>query len=299
MRFLSLLFLFVIFPFFSRAGELTQSRGLPSAATENQFDGKQLIEKLKRLKFDCTRDKGHVCRGKVEGYSEPVRIFIPPGFRSTSKKLTLHFHGNNSKKSPRDPSIHFIDGRSDFNQWMTDSGSDHILVVPESIGNAQTYEDHFNVATPKQTSANFDKFIDGIESVTGLRFSEIALSAHSGGYRAIGALGSADSSRLDQVQAIGLFDAVYGRSLQLSRWLPKLKSRGGHALFMYIDGGTTMDQGPGDQRDLNALLAKQRILPTPHRPGMSLTDISLLTVQTDHWDVLKGERYTDFLRISK
>lgn len=170
------------------------------------FDSSRFADRLRALKFSCTEKSpgmSFVCRGKLEGYPEPVRIYIPSSYREDSSRLALHFHGNNPAKSPRDNSVHFVDGRADFEQWLSDSGSDYFLVVPESIGATNTYDSLFSSRSPKESARNFDHFIDGIEELKGGRIEEISLSAHSGGYRAIGALGQIESIRLSQVDSVG------------------------------------------------------------------------------------------------
>ncbi len=246
-----------------------------------------------------------MCRGKIENYPEPVRIFLPkqaPKLPAAGNRIIVHFHGNNFGPSgPRDSSPHFKDGAGAFGEWLDRADSKDLLVVPESIGNTKSYDELFKRESPQETSQNFSKFLTGLENVVGRPFDEVALSGHSGGYRAIAALGSARAvvreSRLNEVSAVALFDAVYGRSDRLAAWIPHLKSKNGTFYCVYSPTGGTVAAGPGDQRELNALiLNSDGVEPRPFAARRAKTGIQLLTAKVGHMDMMRDDRYTDFLR---
>jgi hypothetical protein len=280
----------------------TRPRTMQQKPGYSSSEASLLSERLKSFNFTCeatNREAAFVCRGRIEGYPEPVRVFIPRGFRAMSKRLAIHFHGNNSASDPRDNTVHFKDGRGDFLGWLDEADSEHILVVPDSLGSTRTYDTQFPSAAPNAGAANFDRLIQSIEELAGMEAQSIALSAHSGGYRALGALGIADSKRLNQVDAVGLFDAVYGRAPQLITWIPKLKNRGGLFYVVYVENGTTLTSGLGDQRELNSLLQRLGVVPKEYKPGRSHTNISVNYTKSAHMDVLKDQKYADFLRSIK
>jgi len=270
----------------------------------SSFQDNHLNFKLESLGFKCeSASSGRLmCRGKVEAYPEPIRIYIPKDKRPGSK-LALHFHGNNiGPGGPRDSSFHFKNGAGDFGQWLDNAGLNDVLVVPESIGETRTYDSLFNRNSLKDTAKNFSRFLGELESLMGQTFSEIAISGHSAGYRAIGALGLAravdPNSDLNRVSAIGLFDSVYGRTDELVSWLPHLKNRTGVFYCVYTKGGGTVSQGPGDQRHLNAWLKKNEgLIPIPHGIGGPIANFSIMTTTASHMAVLQDNRYTDFLRL--
>ena len=260
--------------------------------------------RLINLGFKCeTVSSGRqMCRGKVDAYPEPVRIFIPKNGRPGSR-LVLHFHGKNiGPGGPRDSSYHFKNGSGDFGNWLDDANSNDLLVVPESLGETRTYDTLFKRESLKDTAKNFSLLIGGFEDLMGQAITEIAISGHSNGYRAIGALGLARAanadSELGKVSSIALFDAVYGRTNELVTWLPHIKNRAGVFYCIYAIDGATITNGPGDQRSLNSWLKKNEGLdPVPHVSGKAVSGFSVMTTTVSHMDVLKDTRYTDFLRL--
>jgi hypothetical protein len=268
----------------------------------NYSDAESLRERLTSWNFQCDpqdHQQSFVCKGKVESYPEPIRIYIPKSYKKNSKRLAIHFHGNNSTSTSRDNSVHFSDNRADFNRWLQESDSDNLLILPDSLGWTKTYDTHFPSSNPAAAASNFDKFIDSIEEATGSEIHTISLSAHSGAYRTVGALSLAESTRLSQIDAVGLFDAVYGRASQLSNWISKLKARGGLFQVVFVENGTTLNSGPGDQRELNSILQRQGVVPREYKSGQPTASLSLQYTKSSHMDVLKEQRYTDFLRSIK
>jgi hypothetical protein len=259
---------------------------------------------LANLGFKCeTASSGRqMCRGKVDAYPEPIRIFIPKNGRPGSR-LVLHFHGNNiGPGGPRDSSFHFKNGSGDFGSWLDDASSNDVLVVPESLGETRTYDTLFKREALKDTAKNFSLLIGGLEDLLGSRITEIAISGHSAGYRAIGALGLARAahpdSDLGRVSSVALFDAVYGRTNEVVSWLPHIKNRAGVFYCIYAQNGGTVTSGPGDQRSLNYWFKKNEgLIPVPHASDKAVSALSVMTTTADHMDVLKDTRYTDFLRL--
>jgi len=265
-----------------------------------------LTSRLESLGFKCVSAslQRQMCRGKVESYPEPIRIYIPKD-KPLGRKISFHFHGNNiGPGGPRDSSIHFTGGSGDFGLWLDETESTDLLVIPESLGNTKTYDSIFRRDSLKDTAKNFSHFLGDLENITGRSFAEIAISGHSAGYRAIGALGLAraadPNSELNRVTAVGLFDAVYGRTAELVSWIPHLKSRDGVFYCVYVENGGTVTQGPGDQRAMNEWLKKNEgLLPAPHVLGKPTSALSIRTTNAEHMAVLKDGRYSDYLRLQQ
>ncbi len=265
-----------------------------------------LTARLESLGFKCASVslQRQMCRGKVESYPEPIRVYIPKD-KPLGRKISLHFHGNNiGPGGPRDSSVHFTGGSGDFGLWLDEAESTDLLVIPESLGNTKTYDSIFRRDSLKDTAKNFSHFLGDLENIAGRSFAEIAISGHSAGYRAIGALGLAraadPNSELNRVTAVGLFDAVYGRTAELVSWIPHLKSRGGVFYCVYVENGGTVTQGPGDQRALNEWLKKNEgLLPAPRVLGEPMSTMSVRTTNAAHMAVLKDGRYSDYLRLQQ
>lgn len=286
-----------------QAETMSASRASRAGSSEDESN---LTARLEGLGFKCTSVslQRQMCRGKVESYPEPIRVYIPKD-KPLGRKISFHFHGNNiGPGGPRDSSFHFQGGSGDFGLWLDEAESNDLLVIPESLGNTKTYDSIFRRDSLKDTAKNFSHFLGDLENITGRSFAEIAISGHSAGYRAIGALGLAraadPNSELNRVTAVGLFDAVYGRTAELVSWIPHLKSRGGVFYCVYVENGGTVTQGPGDQRALNEWLKKnEELLPAPHVLGRPSSALSIRTTNADHMAVLKDGRYSDYLRLQQ
>jgi hypothetical protein len=273
---------------------------------ENFSGETHLVSRLESLGFKCENasKRRQMCRGKVESYPLPVRIYVPTDQRP-GPGIAFHFHGNNiGPGGPQDSSIHFKNGAGDFGAWLDEADSRDILVVPESRGKTTTYDSIFRRDSLKETAKNFSLLLRDLENLAGQSFSKIAISGHSAGYRAIGALGLAraadPSSELNRVSTIGLFDAVYGRTAELVSWIPHLKSRSGVFYCVYAEHGGTVNQGPGDQRAMNEWLEKNEgLIPVSHAKGKTTSGLSVTTTTAEHMDVLKDGRFSDYLRVQK
>lgn len=173
------------------------------------------------------------CKVKLDDYPRPVHFYYPVNH---SAHYFVHFHGHNLEGYS-----HFDKRWGNYGQYLLSAKSDAVLVLPESTGNCTTYDAFF--ADPIRTK----KFFDEVENEIG-GAELIGLSGHSGAYRVLNRLAGYANKELLSPKAIGLFDATYGNTSEITRYV-QTKS------ILFIDAFVT---GPkATTEDLSRALMKQ------------------------------------------
>lgn len=148
------------------------------------------------------------CRGKIQGYSEPVRIYFKAKMTSPTA-LKIHFHGHYSDgEGVQALNYPFSATNGNYAQMLADSKTQSVLVIPESRGKVKTYKQDLMAAN------KWSAFVTQVEMQTGIRSGlPISVSGHSGSDVMLNAIGKmcADKSwDCARIKSIGLFDANYG-----------------------------------------------------------------------------------------
>jgi len=251
-------------------------------------DAEQMASQLSRLGFRCTDpapsyDRGYRCRGKISSYPEPVNFYIPPGYKKeTAGPLAMHFHGHNIN-GRSDASVHFNiqNGNGDYGKMLANSGTNTLLIIPESLGNCETYADYF------KAPRDLDKFMQEIESTTGRSISSLSFSSHSGGDRTMDRLAVWYQSNnrgeyLGRTKNIALFDSLYANSEALARWPQALKNEVPISKFLnsYVVGS-----GASTIKHMQWLRTK-----------VPLTEAwKYREVRTQHMSIMRDGGFSDFL----
>lgn len=211
MKTIILICLFVytlLLPRQSLAQACTPSSTMQTASAFAKFCRQNLL--LSNSDMNCEL-KGVVyqCRGKVSGYSEPVRIYFKSDMKAPTG-LKIHFHGHyNDEQGEKAWNYPFSEKNGNYAHMLAESTRQNILVVPESRGKVKTYINE--IATPPKWSA----FVTQLETQMGIRSKiPVSVSGHSGSDVMLNAIGKmcADKSwDCSRIKAMGLFDANYGR----------------------------------------------------------------------------------------
>jgi hypothetical protein len=250
-------------------------------------DAIALAQTLTKQGFKCnspkaTFERGYRCRGTVTGYPQPVNIYIPPQFQKRSQvPLALHLHGHNFI-DPESSAVHFniSSGNGDYGKMLAKSGANSLLVIPESLGNCDTYKNYFKKPT------DLDQLLKSVEEKTGLGTSRLSLSSHSGGDRTMDLFASwylsgNPGEALAKTQNIGLFDSLYGQRKSLAAWPGALRTNDPSSQFYcaYVAAGSTA-------KHLNWL--KQQAPPSEkqrYRP-----------VRTEHMSIMRDGGFSEYLK---
>lgn len=159
------------------------------------------------------------CKSKFDDYPAPVHFFIP---QNSSAHYFVHFHGHNL-----DGFSHFDKRWGDYGQYLLNSKSNSVLVIPESVGKCTTYDTFF--VDPIKTVKFFAAVENEIQTLTYESATIQGISGHSGAYRVLNRLAgyaNQNFSSLAQIKAIGMFDATYGETPEISKFVQTK-----HALF--------------------------------------------------------------------
>lgn len=242
-------------------------------------DAKTLRAKLEVENFNCTHNevadpsKSITCIGRVNGYSQPVRIYIPFNYtKKTKPKINLFFHGHRLKEFDT-----FETGGYDTR--LAESGSADLLVIPESIGKGATYDREL------WGPAGIKNLITQIENKTDSKGATYKLSAHSGGGRIVNQV--LQSKVLDErVENLALFDAIYQDMPAVREYL-KVSSKNTLQLT-YIDKGSTVDNTNSFLRSFVAQPDQIQKNPIPAaNPNAPTTE--------DHMMIIKNGGFSQFL----
>lgn len=201
------------------------------------------------------------CRGMIAGYSKPINVYIPT-YLSATKPLALVYHFHGFWTSPGfNP---FLPDHGDFATYLTASGRNALMIVPECAGKNATF------AAELSSSNAMTRFFSNIEkpiTAGGLAITldtPRVLTGHSGAYVQLGKMGewSANGAvpHLKSVVGVGLFDSVYGGRPGLAKFLRVIRN---HSHGQYFSAWA-----PNNSAGKNAAnQALQRELGAPRKNG--------------------------------
>lgn len=257
-------------------------------------DAKSLEEKLKSQGFDCSTpapsyERGVRCRGKVDGYPEAVNIFIPSQYQEqASVPIAVHFHGHNSSWCEKGTSAcHFNmkNGDGDYGKFLTNSGSNQLLVIPESQGHEDTYLSAF------KKPEDFEKFLNGVKKGVGVTtWSSLSISSHSGGDVVINKLaqwyeGRSAGETLKKLHSVALFDSLYANRDGIAALPAAMKKNDPNSRFL---GSYVVGAGASTTAHMNWLRTKV--------PASSQWQYK--EVKTVHMSIMKDGGMDEYLKDS-
>ncbi|MGZ3721844.1 MAG: hypothetical protein ACXVA9_02860 [Bdellovibrionales bacterium] len=189
---------------------------IPAACTDCSSDAAAFAKNLEGLGFNCSFgpvsvSRGYRCQKKIGAYSQPVDVFIAPGFQKIrAYALAYYLHG--FLTVPGETPFDGVNG--DFGSFLAASKKNMILIIPESKGKDATYASDLN------TPAKMNQFFQQTEAWIVKAGVPVAmntvrlLSSHSGGYVQLALMGDWAKSGavpyLKSVAGIALFDSPYG-----------------------------------------------------------------------------------------
>ena len=192
-----------------------------------RFGSADVISGLQAQSLVCL-NSGRVgvthCRGFVEGYSQPVHMFVPLTL-GRHPALLYYFHGFwlDGGTNP------FAGDRGDFAASLAESKADVIAVVPESRGQNADFRRQLG------TAAQVDAFVLRTEDllyhagVTLDSGTPKLLAGHSGAYVTLAQIGEGLEAReipsLANVVGFGLLDCGYGYRPGLNKVLRAMCAR--------------------------------------------------------------------------
>lgn len=134
------------------------------------------------------------CRGRIPSYPLEVMISVP----SEVTGLRVHFHGHILNKFPQyERDLSEMVKSFNLNKSLCVSKKMHVF--PKSEGNCKTYDLHL------KNNESLVSFYTDIEEVSGRTFSNISLSAHSGGGRVLARFLKSGLS----ISEVSIFDGIY------------------------------------------------------------------------------------------
>jgi hypothetical protein len=167
-----------------------------------------LILNLNLYAFECHKvieinDGFTHCQNLSQNYPLPIHIFIPKKIDLSLKiNLNIHFHGHNLPGYN-----HFNKSYGDYGQYLSESDSNSILVIPESSGKCETYDNFLAIEN------NFLMLFYDISKQIQYPLSQLSFSGHSGAFRILRKIFSFKNleSKLNlKIAGVALFDALYG-----------------------------------------------------------------------------------------
>ena len=170
------------------------------------------------------RDSGHVYKGehfpKAEHYNDPTTLVFVPDYLDieNSFDIVFYFHGWNNNVDESLEKFNLI-------EQFHSSGRKGILVLaegpknsPDSFGGKLEEKDVFKLLV--------DEILAELERVYNfkLKFKNISLTGHSGGYRVIAFI-LLHGGLTDKINKVILFDALYADVEKYSYWLDHYDGR--------------------------------------------------------------------------
>lgn len=199
------------------------------------------VEKLRSSGFICNQNveqismRGHVCRGKITGYTENVRLYIPENLEDKGGvKYNFFFHGFRVADTFLEDSTGNAGG--DYGAMLKKAQNNKsILIIPESFGKTVSYQQF-----SRKPNLLFE-MINEIQKKSDIKMSQFTLSAHSGGYKVVNNLLSNKEIR-SAVEKIALFDAVYSPIFNVQTWLQENPRNKLHLAWIYGPGESTRQE---------------------------------------------------------
>ena len=172
-----------------------------------------------------------------------VLVVVPKGLSTASDVgVVVHFHGHGAVIGRTVPRQRLVE------QYLA-SGVDAVLVVPQG-----PYEASSGNFGKLMSAGGLDRLLgdvlalakrDGRLGATSPRIGRVVLTSHSGGYLAVAAVLSTTTLR---IEAVHLFDSLYGQSAAYSRYA----KAGGRLRSNYTVSGGTVTQNKALASDLGA-----------------------------------------------
>jgi hypothetical protein len=275
-----------------------RSESLPEHYAES---GELLLVHLSTAPFPHPqRAEGHKYKDQffsaAEHYTnDTVGIFIPKGFRETSKiDFVVHFHGWNNNVEGVLKRYHLI-------EQLIASRRNAVLVVPQGPFNAS---DSFGgkLEDPDGFARSMKDVEATLREKSALKNKafttrNIILSGHSGGYQVISSIVE-HGGLTDHVKEVWLFDALYARTEKFLAWWDQSRGR---LIDIYTEHGGTKDETEKLKETLKhrstALFSANDTDATP----ANLRENRMLFLYTDlaHDDVIdKRKAFEQFLTTS-
>lgn len=285
MKTIILICLFVytlLLPRQSLAQACTPTPTMQTATAFAKFCKQNLL--LSNLGMTCVLKVGvYQCRGKISGYSEPVRVYFKTDMKAPTA-LKIHFHGHyNDEQGEAAWNYPFSDKYGNYSQMLAESKQQNILVIPESRGKVRTYTNEL------LTSQQWSAFVTQIETQMGISSKiPISVSGHSGSDVMLNAIGKmcADKSwECSRIKSVGLFDANYGQLVN-----GELVGRDG---LKSLVKAIALNQGKIYIRDAKSvgLEAANNAL----TKGVSTSAVDHRVVTTSHMAIMKDGDFSKFL----
>lgn len=285
MKTIILICLFVytlLLPRQSLAQACTPTSTMQTATAFAKFCKQNLL--LSNSNMNCELKGGvYQCRGKISGYSEPVRIYFKADMKAPSA-LKIHFHGHyNDEQGQKAWNYPFSDKNGNYAQMLAESKQQSILVVPESRGKVRTYINEL------LTAPKWSAFVTQLETQMGINSKvPISVSGHSGSDVMLNSIGKicADKSwDCSRIKAMGLFDANYGQLVN-----GELAGRDG---LKNLVKTVAQNQGKIYIRDAKSvgLEAANHVL----TKGVSAATVDHRVVNTSHMAIMKDGDFSKFL----
>lgn len=272
---------------------LKSRQGLTKLELKISGDASEMAATLSAKGFSCDRpapsyERGVRCRGKLAGYPEAVNIFIPSQFeKKNSLPVALHFHGHNTGCERGTPECHFnvSNGDGDYGKFLTDSGANTLLVMPESQGRDDTFKNYF------KKPQDLDHLMDAVKETVGIQsWDSLSLSSHSGGDAVMERLArwyesGQKGALLQKLQSVALFDSLYADREGIALWPAAMKKENPSSRFL---GSYVVGPGASTVKHMKWLRAR-----VPDTEQWQFRE-----VRSSHMAIMKEGGMSDYLRDS-
>ena len=216
-----------------------------ASAAELSEAALKMAESLKSKGLICdlrpeqTVLRGVQCKGRLPGYPEPVRIYVPQNYVKNEKnKINIFFHGFEAVADVYQINPGDRNGYGDFGARLAESeNNESIMVVPESrskkvpikltqmVNGVATTVDSYQVVEltyqkyfQDGTGNNYEDFLNQIKTATNSQFAATTLAAHSGGYLPLNAL-LGYPKVASTIRRAALFEGSYNSTVNITNWL--------------------------------------------------------------------------------
>lgn len=182
-------------------------------------DALALIAEFNAKGFRCSENdllkslRGVVCVGSFRDYPQPVRFYVSPYYQQSENKNHIHFHGHRLQGVDTfETHAADLEGWGDYGAELVTSQFKGLLIIPESIGNCETYEKYF------VSEFEFQDFVNDLEFFQSQQASSVSLSGHSGAYRILNRMAGFPAV-IESVHRLGLLDAIYSTIPHITNWI--------------------------------------------------------------------------------
>ena len=196
------------------------------------------------------RANGHIYQGQLysakQHYNDSsVAIFIPKDFKLTSQTdFVIYFHGWRNNIDSACTRFRLI-------EQFSESKVNSIFVFPEGPRNAPDSHGGKLEETNglKNLISDVQTFLSDSAGIRNTKIGHIILAGHSGAYRVI-SFCLEHGGLADNISAVLLFDALYGRTEIFLQWI---KNYNRHLVDIYTDKGGTKAESENLMQQLDSL----------------------------------------------